>query len=284
MWHDEFEPIDLKGFVIRYAPGMCKRWDQTEKGKQQTTTSYTPFQAPILKDLKDTYSPYIGEGVLGGLSDLEEKSLGMLQSANVWDPLVSTGKGLLTGTMGAEKTTPETAGRAFDKTVAEPALNLWKRTLQPDIKESYAGPGYWGSARAGAEKDAATELGKGLSAGREKWMWDVEQSNKAIDEARAGRALSALGAAPSSLLGWTTGLARFGNETQRLLNTITDPQVLNVLTTILGTSPAGGSTTRSTSSPSQFQQILNWRDAFGQPAMKTATGGVGEGIGAFLGG
>lgn len=231
----------------------------SQKEKTKQTTSYTPFQTDVLKDLKSTYSPYIGQGVLGGLSDLETNALNMLKGADVWGPLSTAGKGLLTGTTGAQPYTPESASLAFKGSVEDPVWYNWQDKLKPEIKEAFSGPGYWGSARAGAVSEGAGDIARNLGTDRANWMWNVEQANRSIEEAKAGRALSALGQVPSSMLGWASGISGIGRQAAQILNQITDPQVLQVLQTILGTSPLGTRTTEST--PSTFQQGMNWLDA-----------------------
>lgn len=258
MLHDEFEPIDLKDFICLYAPGICKRWDQKEKSKQTQTQEYTPYQEDVMKDLQTAYSPYLGQGMLGGLSDLETNALNMLKGADVWGPLSTAGKGLLTGTTGAAPITPESASLAFKGSVEDPAWYNWQDKLKPEIKEAHSGPGYWGSARADAVSEGAGDVARWLGSEKSKWMWDAEQTNRAIEEAKAGRALSAMGVVPSSMLGWAGGISGIGRQAQTILNQITDPQVLNVLYSILNARPAGATTKETESTPSQFQQLGNW--------------------------
>jgi len=227
----------------------------TDKAQQtKDRTVFTPLQQDVMGDLQSAYSPYIGQGVLGGLSDLETDSLNMLKSADVWGPLTSAGKGLLKGTLGAQKISPEMAAGTFRESVENPARYAWQDKLKPGIQEEYAGPGYWGSARADAVTEGAGNLERGLNTERANWMWDVEGANRAIDEAKAGRALSGLAAYPSSALGWASGLANIGGTLQAKLNTITDPQVLSVLQTLLGVRAGGGSTS-STVSPFN---VMDW--------------------------
>lgn len=233
---------------------------QDEKTKSTQSTGYTDWQTDIGKKLTDVYSPYIGQGALGGLSDLEEQSLDMLRSANIWGPLTTAGTSLLTGQLGANKITPDMASRTFEQAVANPSLKQWEETWKPGIREEYAGPGYWGSARADAVTKGARDLGDWLGSERANWMWNADQANRAIDEAKAGRALSALGAVPASQLGWAQGLFGTGTAAREILNQITDPQVLDVLNMILGYKFAP-TTARTTAAPSEFQQARNWSGA-----------------------
>jgi len=266
MVHDEFEKIDLKRFVCRNAAGLCKRWSQKEKteteGTQQQTQQLSPSQKKIEEPLLEKYSKYIGKGTLGGLSDLEQNALNMLKSADVWGPLTQTGTGLLTGTIGAQETTPEEAAKAFAGSVEQPTLYNWQNELLPSVKEAAAGPGYWGSAKADMVRRSAEDVNTWLGGQRANWMWNTDQSNKAIQESKAGRALSALTAYPSSALGWASGISNIGRNSQQILNRITDPEVLQVLFSVMNLQPTGqvstSSQSTSTTTPNLLQQASNW--------------------------
>lgn len=247
---------------------------QTEKSKTTQTTGYTPSQTAMGEQLTKTYSPYIGQGTLGGLSGLEESALGMLRSADIWGPMTTAGTGLLTGTMGAQPLTQERAGQAFEQSVAQPTWYNWQDKIKPAVQEAYSGPGYWGSARSNAQAESAGDVGRWLGSERANWMWNAEQANRAIEEAKAGRALSAMGAVPSGMLGWTGGLLGQGAQVREILNQVTDPQVLQVLQMILGTQLAPR-VTRGTGTPSEFQQGMNWSNAGAKLAMMI--GGLGGG-------
>ncbi|MBE3087703.1 MAG: hypothetical protein IMZ71_01095 [Chloroflexi bacterium] len=238
---------------------------------------YTKQQTDIMGSLGDTYSPYVGKGALGGLSDLETNSLNMLKSADVWGPLTSAGTGLLTGTSGAQKISPQMAANTFQQNVENPARYAWEDKLKPGIKEEYSGPGYWGSARADAVSEGAGNLERGLSSERANWMWDAENVNRSIDEAKAGRSLSAISAYPASALNWASGLAGIGSALQSKLNAITDPQVLAVLQTLLGVDPAGSIS--KTTSPFNVQDWMNiGGQAAGMAAGLPPMGGGGVNI------
>ena len=254
---------------------------QDEKSKSTQSTGLSPYQTDINKTLASTYSPYIGQGTLGGMSDLEESALGMLRNADIWGPLSSAGTGLLTGTSGAEKITPEMASSTFNKTVESPTMKSWNETWKPGIKEEYAGPGYWGSARADAVTKGGRDVGDWLGSQRADWMWNAEAANRSIDEAKAGRSLSALGAVPSSLLNWTGGLFGTGAQAREILNQVTDPQVLDVLYKIMGMQTAP-TVTRGVQSPGELQQGVNWANLGAQGAM-LGGGMFGSGGGAALG-
>ena len=247
---------------------------QQEKTKTTQTTGYTPSQTALGEQLTKTYSPYVGQGTLGGLSDIEESALGMLRSADIWGPLTQTGTGLLTGTIGAQPLTQERAGQAFEQSVAQPTWYQWQDKIKPAVQEAYSGPGYWGSARSNAQAESAGDVGRWLGQQRASWMWDAEKTNRAIEEAKAGRALSAMGTVPSSLLGYTGGVANQGAYFRDIMNQITDPQVMNVLNMILNKQFAP-TVSRGTQTPSELQQGMNWADVGGKVAMMI--GGLGGG-------
>lgn len=236
---------------------MSQKESSSKKSVQ--TTGLSDYQKDLVKKLSETYSPYVGQGTLGGLSDLEQQSLDMLKSADIWGPLTTTAKGLLSGETGAQPISSEKAAQTFTESVENPAMKKWYEELKPGIKEEYAGPGYWGSARAKAVTEGAEDLGQWLGTERANWMWDVNQANRDIEEAKAGRALSALGVTPSALSSWTGTLFGTGQAAREIENAITDPEVLQVLQFVIGTQTQpiiskGG----QTSTPSTFQQMVNW--------------------------
>lgn len=235
---------------------------QEEKTSTSSTPTYTGTQKTILDKLTEIYSPYIGAGTLGGLSDLEQKSLDMLQNANIWGDLQTAGQGLLSGTTGAQTTSSEDAAKAFGSIVETPTMKSWSETWKPEVEEQFSGPGYWGGARAQAVSDKAGDVADWLGTQRAQWMWDTEQSNKEIEEAKAGRALSAMTAVPSGLSQWTGTLFGTGAAAREIENQITDPNVMEVLQLILGTSPAGTTYGETEGSPSQFQQAKNWWNVY----------------------
>lgn len=235
---------------------------QKSKSKQETTSGYLPFQTDVANKLTETYSPYIGQGTLGGLSDLEQQSVNMLKSADIWSPLASTAKGLLTGQTGAKPITPELAGTEWGR-IERGLTDIERDVAKPARQEAFAGPGYWSSARREGQVGGYGQTGRQsfsdyLGEGYKKFQWDVDQYNRQIEEAKAGRALSALGVTPGALNQWTGTLFGTGQMAREIENAITDPGVLQVLNMILGLGPMGTRTTRGTQTPSEFQQAANW--------------------------
>jgi hypothetical protein len=100
--------------------------------------------------------------------------------------------GILSGTTGAAPITPEMAKTTFGKIFERPAMKRWSEDIRPSIQEAYAGPGYWSSARAKAEMEGSQDVADWLGTKEGQFMWDVEQANRQIEEAKAGRALAGL--------------------------------------------------------------------------------------------
>jgi len=100
--------------------------------------------------------------------------------------------GILGGTTGAKKITPQETASFFKRAYEEPAAYQFSEYTRPLIREEYAGPGFWGSARAKAVTKAGEELGQWLGTKRGEIEWQAGEANRAIDEAKAGRALSAV--------------------------------------------------------------------------------------------
>lgn len=277
--YDEFQSIDLRRFVVTYWPGIGKnlRWDQTKTSETTVGSPYTQPQQDIQNKLISTYSPYVGQGTLGGISDIEQSALGMLRNADIWGPLTGAAKATLTGQAGAQPISGPVAENMWTKTVAEPAYKRWQEYEKPGIKEEYSGPGYWGSARAGAVTDKAQELSNWLGSERTNFMWNVDEANRQIAEAKANRALQSLATTPGALSTWTGQLLGQGAQGRELLNQITDPQVLSVLQLAMGI-PMGDRLTVSEDEPSEFQRWRNWYD-WNNDAM-TRTGQVLQAIGS----
>jgi hypothetical protein len=82
---------------------------------------------------------------------------------------------------------PEITEQFYQSAVKAPMMKEWSEVLLPQIKSSYAGPGYWGSARADAETEAATELSQNLASKRAELYYTDEQARRAALESAAGR-------------------------------------------------------------------------------------------------
>jgi hypothetical protein len=99
---------------------------------------------------------------------------------------------ILKGEVGGEILTPQRAEEIFQATRATPRTRFFERFERPLIEEQFAGPGFQSTARAQAVTRAGEELGRDIASEREQFLFGIEQTNRALQEARAGRALSAI--------------------------------------------------------------------------------------------
>lgn len=98
--------------------------------------------------------------------------------------------GLLSGSTGAQKMEQGDIQDYFKSTIYDPTMTSLREDVLPGVDESFAGPGFYGSARSHARKDASENTRDLLS---QQWAglnWDVQQQNQAIDESKAGRTLA----------------------------------------------------------------------------------------------
>jgi len=83
--------------------------------------------------------------------------------------------------------TPETTEELYQAGVKAPMMQEYKEITEPAIRESFAGPGYWGSARAEAQVTGAEHLATTLGAKRAELAYADEQARRAALESGAGR-------------------------------------------------------------------------------------------------
>lgn len=83
-------------------------------------------------------------------------------------PQLATDLASMRGRLGqpAYEITPEATENFYQQSIVAPTMREWEKTTRPTIKEAYSGPGYWGSARANEESDAAQNLAISLGAKR----------------------------------------------------------------------------------------------------------------------
>lgn len=181
---------------------------EPEKAKT-TSTSYLPSQANWLGQALELYGPTLGKGeesfpgqTVAPFSPAQKQALDVGDFMKYFSPdsgiplYGETGtalSGILSGTTGAKPYTKEAAEKYFTSTIENPAYKRWSENIRPEIESAYAGPGYWSSARANAVRKGATDMGDWLGQQYGGLMWDVEQANREIEEAKAGRALSGIG-------------------------------------------------------------------------------------------
>ena len=101
-------------------------------------------------------------------------------------------QGILKGELGGDILSPQRAEEIFQATRVDPRTRQFHRFDKPLIEESFAGPGFQSTARAQAVTRGAEELGRDIASEREQFLFGVEQSNRALQESRAGRSLAAI--------------------------------------------------------------------------------------------
>lgn len=81
---------------------------------------------------------------------------------------------------------PEFAQQYFEEAIRPMYEHEWETTIQPGIRESYAGPTYHGSARAEAERKAATEMGLQMAAQKGGLTYGEELARRQAIESAMG--------------------------------------------------------------------------------------------------
>jgi hypothetical protein len=170
----------------------------------------TPEQTYWLGQALQQYGPQLGTGenvypgqTVAGMTPWQESLLqtgmgyGDMFGAQRQIPLSGeTGtalQGLLEGRTGATNITPQMTQDYFKRVFEDPSRKAWAEDIRPAISESYAGPGYWSSARAGAQAEGAQDLSDWLGTQKGQLEWDVMGANRATEEAKAQRALQSIG-------------------------------------------------------------------------------------------
>ena len=197
----------LGGFNVRYDVGK-----QEERSSQtQVSKSFLPIQE---QGLTQALQEFIGQGRIGagqaqfpgervaGFTGGQQAALGGVEgfldtfAADREIPFFGeTGsalRGILAGETGAELISPERAQEVFRATRGDPRRRQFERFDKPLIEEQFAGPGFQSTSRAQAVTRGAEELGRDIASEREQFLFGTEQANRAIQEARAGRTLSAI--------------------------------------------------------------------------------------------
>lgn len=75
----------------------------------------------------------------------------------------------------------------YQRSIRDPAMYEFENITKPLIQEQYAGPGYWGSARANAVSEAGQELAMSLAASKAKLAWEDELAYRQALESAAQR-------------------------------------------------------------------------------------------------
>lgn len=244
-------------------------------GSNQKSTSYLPEQATWMRNLLSTYGAGVGQGQesYGGarVAPLTSAQQGLLGSLGGWSQYLTPTTGgqtygqtgaalsdILAGEMGAEPYTEESVNQLFKSAYEAPTMKTWSETTKPEIQEAYSGPGYWSTARMNAVAKGAQDTADTLSSQYGQLRYGAEEANKALAEAKAGRALSAIPLAgdyisqpqqqalagiqgTQSLYGLSSEeqqqqQAEIASNMQKWLESqqITDPQVLETMMNLLG--------------------------------------------------
>lgn len=172
--------------------------------QSSSSKSYTKEQKKWLGEALKTYGPQLGQGenIYGGqriadFSPLQNFSLQQAQgllgsfSPDQGMPLFGeTGTALsniLSGNTGAPQLSMEQANKTFNQQYVDPAYRNFNMNTAPLIREEFAGPGFWSTARAGAVQEGAGDLQSQLEAERAGYLWNTELTNRQLQEAAAAR-------------------------------------------------------------------------------------------------
>jgi len=284
---------------------------------ESQSESKTAGQKKTLQEMLDLYGPTLGQGAdifpgsrVTPFSTLQEGAVSgagnftdfFSEPQQAGTPLAKeTGaatKGLLAGETGAKPIGAQGVEDYFKGAIYDPTMKTLREDTIPGIAESFAGPGFFGSARSQEESKAFKDVGANLSTQRAGLEWDVLSRNQQIDESKAGRTLATLPSAmafgqvpaqeiknnleiAASQLGGLGQVFGFGKAEQTQAQTelqdeimrfaeenqITDPENLSILLTLLGMNFS-----RSSSSGSGA--------GLGYSALGSAAQGAGQGAGA----
>jgi len=153
--------------VSMWAPGQQKAfealWPTIETGVQGPTPTY-PGQMYVPQTAEET-------AYLGRVPELAEQLASA--RARLGQP--------------AYQITPETTEQYYQGAIRAPMMKEWREIVEPATREAYAGPGYWGSARAEAQRKGAETLATTLGAKRAELAYADEQARRQALEAAASR-------------------------------------------------------------------------------------------------
>jgi len=154
-------------------------------------SGYTPEQQELLKQL----STISGQGIQGlqdpasampplavGTTPGEQSYLDFLNSRAV-QRMAEGGLPYETG--------PEWAEQYYQESIRPTYLKEYEEITKPGIESAYAGPGYWGSARAKAVGKSSEDLATTLASKRAELMYGEEMMKRQALEAAQGRILPA---------------------------------------------------------------------------------------------
>jgi hypothetical protein len=171
--------------------------------------SFLNEQATWLKDLLSTYGSGVGQGQTSFSGDRVANLTGtqqnLLGSLGNWSQYLTPTTGgqtygetgaalsdILSGEMGADPYTEESVNTLMESAYSRPTWKQFNEVEKPQIQEAFSGPGYWSTARMNAVAKGAQDTADTLSSQYGQLRYGAEEANKALEEAKAGRALSAI--------------------------------------------------------------------------------------------
>jgi len=263
---------------------------ETEKTESATSSPYTKEQRKYVKTALQAYGPALEQGQISYPGERvapfttgQQAALG--QTEGFLDqfapqremPMFGEGasalSGILSGQTGAQSITPEMTENLFRRAYEEPRTRYFEKYERPLAREEYAGPGFWGSARARAVSEKGREMGEWLGEQRGELDWQTEMYNRQLAEDKARRTQAgidqalAYGREPTMEAGrrlaGTQGVfgALSTEQAQRQMeinanverfaeeHRITDPENLSILMALLGQPYGGTKTTGATTDP-----------------------------------
>lgn len=182
-----------------------------ESQSQSTSSSKIEGQKKGLQQMLDLYLPQAGQGadIFQGVrtapfSALQEKAVsGAGNYADLFSTPQTAGaplfpetgeaiKGVLSGKTGAAPMTPQDTASYFNRAVYDPTMKGFREDVVPGISEAFSGPGFWGSARSQELSKASQDVNQWLGTQRAGLEWDVLGRNQELEEAKAGRTVTAI--------------------------------------------------------------------------------------------
>jgi len=184
----------------------------TTQESQSTSTNKTEEQKKALADMLKIYMPEAGKNKnvyqgdrVAPFSALQTSALDSVGNftdyfstpTDAANPLFGeTGtalKGLLSGDTGAKAMTAQDTADYFKGAIYDPTMKTLREDVNPATQEAFSGPGFYGSARSQALQKNAIDTADTLNTNRANLNWNVLQNNQALEEAKAGRAVTAVG-------------------------------------------------------------------------------------------
>ena len=195
MYRFKWNPFILKSeapAALRFISGS----GSSAKSRPQLVGMWDPGQLETYAGLWPTVSGGLGEAAPSYPKSMYVPKTPEEEAYLEAVPGLASEVGAARGRLGqpAFEITPETTEEYYQQAIKAPLMKEWQETVEPMIREAYAGPGYYGSARAGAQAKGAETLATTLGAQRATLAYQDEQARRAALESAAGR--EAVGAAP----------------------------------------------------------------------------------------